>query len=144
MEDALVQGEERSQGLQKDNMSAQSEGEHMFLSHDQENSSDDENITLLEMLSKIRTCSKQISSSCKPPATTLPETPEEHHSILPAKVPMRVTRSAQRTQEAETLSKSTKKIRTRKRKSSSSLNFVAETVNSQNGEKFHPKQNFMI
>ena len=140
MEDALVQGEERSQGLEKDNMSAQSEGEQMFLSQDQENSSDNENITLLEMLSQIRTCSKQRSSSCKPATTT----PEEPHSILPAKVPMRVTRSAQRTREAETLAKSTKKIRTRKRKSSSSLNFVAETVNSQNGEKFHPKQNFMI
>ena len=135
MEDALVQGEERSQGLEKDNMSAQSEGGHMFLSHDQENSSVDENITLLEMLSKIRTCSKQSSSSCKPPATTLPETPEEPHSILQAKVPMRVTRSAQRTQEAETLAKSTKKIRTKKRKSSSSLNLAADTVKSQKRKK---------
>ena len=58
MEDALVQGEERSQGLEKENMSARSEGEQMFSSQDQENSSDDENITLLEMLSQIRTCSK--------------------------------------------------------------------------------------
>ena len=136
MEDALVQGEDRSQGLE--NMSARSEGEQMFSSQDQENSSDDENITLLEMLSKIRTCSKRSSSSI------LPETPEESHSILPAKVPMRVTRSVQRTREAETLAKSTKNSRTRKRKSSSSLNFVADTVNSQKRKKFHPNQNFMI
>ena len=78
MEDALVQGEERSQGLE--NMSARSEGEQMFSSQDQENSSDDENITLLEMLSQIRTCSKRSSSSCKPLTTILPGTPEEYHS----------------------------------------------------------------
>ena len=137
MADALVQGEERSQGLE--NMSARSEGEQMFSSQDQENSSDDENITLLEMLSQIRTCSKRSSSFCKHLITILPGTPEESHSILPAKVPMRVTRSAQRTREAETLAKSTKKIRTRKRKSSSSLNFVAETVNSQKKKKISSK-----
>lgn len=139
MEDALVQGEERSQGLEKENMSARSEGEHMFSSQDWENSSDDENITLLEMLSQIRTCSKRSSSSCKPLATILPETPEESHSVLPAKVPMRVTRSVQRTREAEILAQSTKKIRTRKRKSPSSLNFVANTVNIQKRKKISSK-----
>ena len=55
---------------------------------------------------------------------------------------MRVTRSAQRTREAETLAKSTKKIRTRKSKSSSSLNFVAETVNSQKRRKISSKTKF--
>ena len=55
---------------------------------------------------------------------------------------MRVTRSAQRTQEAETLAKSTKEIRTRKLKSSSSLNLVADTVKSQKRKKISSKSKF--
>ena len=43
MEDAPVQGEEKSQRLEKGNMSTQSEGEHLFSSQDRVNSSDDEN-----------------------------------------------------------------------------------------------------
>ena len=58
MEDASVQREERGQALEKGNMSALSEGEHMSLSQNWENCSDDENVTLFEMLSQIQTRSK--------------------------------------------------------------------------------------
>ena len=144
MEDASVQGEKRNQGLEKGNMSARSKGEHRFLSQDRENRSDDENVTLFEMLSQIRFCSKRSSSSCNPLAMILSETQEDSPSFLPAKVPVRVTRSVQRTRHAEILAESTKKNRTRKCKYPPSLTSVeivddvADTVNSQKRKKFHP------
>ena len=109
MEDASVQGEERDQGLEKGNMSARRKGKHMFLSQDRKNRSNDEDVTLFQMLSQIRSCSKRSSSFGKPLATILPKTQEGSPSFLPAKVPVRVTRFVQRTRDAEILAQSTKK-----------------------------------
>ena len=129
-------------------MSSRSKGEQIFLSQDRESSSDDENITLIQMLFQRRYHSERSSPFCKPLAMILPETQGGSPSTLSTKVPVRVTRSIKRTRDLEILVQSTKKTRTIKCKSSPSsttvekVDDVFDTLNSRKRKKISPKPKY--